>query len=118
MKDIEDVFGTVSPPPGYPAGQNPAAALGNLIANGIKLFLIAAAVLMLIYLLWGGLDWILSGGDKERVAKARQKLTNAVVGMFVIIGALTLFGLITGNILGIIRQTPEGWQFTLPQLNP
>ncbi len=116
---MNNVFGVITPPPGsqFIDPKNPAAALGNLIANGVQLFLLAAAVLMLVYLLWGGLDWILSGGDKERLQKARQKITNAVVGMFVIIGALSIFALVTGRVLGIIKQTPNGWTFQLPKFN-
>jgi hypothetical protein len=112
---IKGIFGVIKPPPGSNfASLDPVGALSNLIVNGIRLFLLAAGILMLIYLLWGGLDWILSGGDKERLQKARQKLTNAVVGMFVIVAALTIFGVVTGDILGIIKQTPSGWRFELP----
>ncbi|MBI4008684.1 hypothetical protein HY357_00450 [Candidatus Roizmanbacteria bacterium] len=109
---LQQLFGTVAPPPGSPTD------LGATIARLINLFLIVAGLAILIYMLWGGFDWVTSGGEKEKVEKARNKITNAVIGIFIVIIALTLFNVIAGNVLNIIQLTPEGWQFKLPLLNP
>lgn len=107
------IFGTIAPPKGAPTD------LGTFIAGGIKLFIIVAGIFLLIYLLWGAFDWITSGGEKEKISKAQSKMTNAVVGMILVIVALTLFNLIAGNILNIITFTPGGgWKFNLPKLSP
>ena len=66
-------------------------------------------------MLWGGLDWILSTGEKEKLVKAQNKIMNAVIGIFIIILALVLFNVIAGQVLNII-DTKGGWQFKLPTL--
>lgn len=107
-----DIFGTIAQPTGAPGDP------GAFIGGAINIFLIVAGITMMIYLLWGGLDWIASGGEKEKIAKAQGKLTNAVIGIFIVIFALALFNLIAGDILHIIEITPNGWQIKLPKIGP
>ena len=108
-----DIFGTIAPPQGAPTD------LGTFIGGGINIFISVAGFFLLLYMLWGGLDWISSNGEKERIAKAQAKITNAVIGMLVVVVALVLFNVIAGNILGIITVSPGGgWQFNLPKLSP
>ena len=113
--DTKDIFGTVKPPPGsdFAAGPN---ALGNLFGNAILIFIIVAGLVALIYLLWGALDWIVSGGDKEKLLKARKKIQNAIIGLLIIFAGLVIFNVLVGTVLGgkIIQNNGNGFQFTLP----
>jgi len=113
----DNPIGQISPPPGIGIlGGDPTTALGALFETGIKLFIIVAGIFLIVYLLWGAFDWINSGGEKEKIAKAQAKITNAVVGMILIFVLLAVWGLITGNILGIIKIGPSGIEFSLPTL--
>lgn len=109
---MNDIFGTIAPPPGAPPDP------GVFIGGGIRIFLVVAGILLLIYLLWGAMDWITSGGEKEKLEKARNKITHAILGILVAIFALALFQVIAGDILNIIEITPNGWKFNLPKLSP
>ncbi|OGK19367.1 hypothetical protein A3D80_00545 [Candidatus Roizmanbacteria bacterium RIFCSPHIGHO2_02_FULL_40_13b] len=114
-QDVGDAFGKITPPPGA-FNVDPVYGLGKIITTGIQLVLAAAGIMLLFYLMWGGFDWLMSGGDKEKLMQAQQKLTNAIIGLFVIIGALTIFTYVTGNLLGIIK-VGNGFHFTLPTLD-
>lgn len=109
------IWGNVQPS-GIPGvGGNPAATLGSTIGIGIQLILTVAAVAVLFYLLWGAFDWIIAAGDKAKVEKAQQKITQAIIGILVLVGSLTLWTILTTQILHIVTITPEGgWTFTLP----
>jgi len=114
--DDTNPIGQISPPPGIGTfGDDVSTALAKLFETGIRLFIIVAGIVLIIYLLWGSFDWITSGGDKERLAKAQSKITNAAIGMVLIFVMLSVWGLITGNILGIIKIR-NGIGFTLPTL--
>lgn len=116
-QNTEDIIGKISPPPGMNIGAgDPVQALANFIGFAIRVFIAVASFALLVYLLWGAYDWIASGGDKEKVAKAQQKITNAVVGMILVFVALTIFGLLTGNILGIIVNEGGSWQLKIPTM--
>ena len=79
---------------------------------------IVAMILVLIYLLWGAFEWITAGGEAESLQKARQKLTNAALGILIMVGALGLFTVISGDVLGIIKRDGAGnWSFSIPSIN-
>jgi len=115
--DVNDAFGTVSPPAGMNwCGDDAAVCFGKLVGFGIRTFIIVAAMLLLLYLLWGAFDWITSSGEKEKITKAQNKITNALIGFLLIFGVIVVFQVFAGNMLGIITPTPEGWEFNLPSL--
>lgn len=110
-------FGRISPPPGMNiGGGDPFQALTNIFSFGLRMVLIVAGFFLLVYLFWGAFDWITSGGEKEKVAKAQQKITGAIIGLILIFAVLSIWGLLMGNILGIIVNEGGSWQFKLPIL--
>jgi hypothetical protein len=114
---IDELFGGITPPDAMNiGGKDPAQGLSNFIAFGIKAFILIAGFSMLIYLLWGAFDWIASSGEKEKITKAQNKITNALIGMVLIFAVLVLFNLIAGNILGIIKPDESGFEIKLPTL--
>lgn len=75
------------------------ANLNNIRPSGvvstiINIFLGAAGILAFIMLLWGGLQWILAGGDKEGTEKARKKITSALIGLALVFSAYALLFLV------------------------
>lgn len=118
VQKVDDIFGKISPPPGISSSMalDPVAGLGKFLGTVVNLVIVASGLFMLIYLLWGAFDWIASGGEKERVEKARNKITNALIGMLLIFVVLTIFGVFTGEILGIIKISNRVWQIQIPHL--
>lgn len=115
-KSVDDIFGKVKAPPGPSRLYNTDVGTGisNLIVTLLQIMLFTAGILLLIYLLWGGFDWITSEGDSEKLKRARYKIVNAVVGIFIIILALTIFSAITGSVLGIFDISGGGFKFKIP----
>lgn len=105
--------------PTGPGGNNQASGIfGSVIGNIINFFVIFAGLAMLFYLLWGAFDWITSEGEKEKMEKARNKITFAIIGIIIVIVSLTLYGLIAGDLLGIVVRDPATnmWSIKLPTL--
>jgi len=117
-KDINDIFGTVEPPQGMNFGGNePVQGFGKFIGFGINIFVTVAGLFLLFYLLWGAFDWINSGGEKEKITKAQNKITNALIGMVLIFVVLAVFNVLAGQLLGIIQINSDGsWGLKLPTL--
>lgn len=108
---VQQIFGTIAPPiSGLPT--DPQQGIVKIVGFGIRVFLTVAALAMLVYLLWGAFDWIASGGEKEKIAKAQNKITNAVIGMLITVAMLVLYNLVTSDILKIFPS----WSIKLPQL--
>jgi hypothetical protein len=81
----------ISAPVGVPTG---SGAVGRIIKNTITIMLILVIVLSLIFLILGGIQWITSGGDKNKVAAARAKITYAIIGLIVSLLAFFIVSLI------------------------
>ncbi|MBI3980490.1 hypothetical protein HY345_00660 [Candidatus Microgenomates bacterium] len=71
-----------------------AAKLAGVIAIFLRLGLIGGAVLSLLYLMWGAIDWIVSGGDKGNLEGARNKMTHAAIGLSLVAIVLVLLNFI------------------------
>src|SRR3989344_9570786 len=114
----DELFGKITPPPGSEAFVNPFYGLGRLLITGIRISIIVSGLAALIYLLWGAFSWITSNGEEEKLEKARMQMTNAVIGFILVIAALTIFSLVSGDILGVIIRDKEGnWWFRYRGLN-
>ena len=64
--------------------------LSDVLTFLIRGFFILAGIMALIYLLLGALAWVTSGGSKENVDKARDKITAAVLGLIIIVAVLAI----------------------------
>jgi len=112
---VDEIFGKITPPPGPSIlFGDPIVGIGIFFAVLLQVVFIVFGLLLITYLIWGAWDWIVSEGDQESLSKARSKITNALMGILILIASLTIFSVVTGNILGIIIKTSDGWRFNLP----
>jgi hypothetical protein len=87
--------------------------LGKFISNAAGLALIIAAILVFIFLIWGGIQWITSGGDKGKTEEARNRITAALVGLAIVAAAWAVVQLISTffgiDIFGGTKTIPRGY---------
>lgn len=88
-----DVGEEIDPGPGF------AANIGSLINGVLSFVMVLAALLVFMYLIWGGIEWITSGGDKGKTESARNKITAAVLGLIVLAASYAIL-LIALNFIG------------------
>jgi hypothetical protein len=81
-------------------GVNPYTPLGTFISNALRIVFILATLAVLVMLVIGAFNWITSGGDKDAVGKARNRIIAALVGLAVLALAFFLTNVV-GNLLGI-----------------
>lgn len=60
-------------------------SFGDILTFIVRLFFVIAGIFALVYLLLGAFSWITSGGDKDKVEKARDKIQAALIGVILII---------------------------------
>lgn len=70
-------------------------ALANIIQTAIAVSFFFALILCLFILILSGFQWMTSGGDKEKLQHARQRITYAIVGLSVVFLSLLII-----NVLG------------------
>jgi len=79
-----------------PAGDE---GLGNLLNNVINGITTAAGMLLFLYLVYGGIMYMTASGDEKAVTKAKTIMTNALIGLVVVVCAYFIVQ-IFGRILG------------------
>lgn len=67
---------------------------GDVLTFMVRIILVGGGLIALIYLLLGAVAWITSGGNKESVDKAREKIQNAIIGLVLIVVVLSVVGLL------------------------
>lgn len=72
----------------------------DILSFAVKFLFIIAGLMALLYLILGAISWITSGGSKEGVEKARNKIEAAIVGLVVLFAALAIIALLE-NVLNI-----------------
>ncbi|MBI2613954.1 MAG: hypothetical protein HYW62_04220 [Candidatus Levybacteria bacterium] len=68
--------------------------IGNTIKNIVVFFVMLAVVIALVYLLYGGVKWITSHGDKTQVEEARNHIMAAIIGLIVVFLSIFLLSII------------------------
>jgi len=61
--------------------------------------------MFIIYFVLGALTWIGAGGKTEQLKKAQDQITNAVIGMIIVVASYAVF-FILGKILGVNILNP------------
>ncbi len=65
--------------------------LGSLVSAMVSAVIVVAALASLLYLIQGGLNWITSGGDKGKLETAQKHITNAIIGLVIIVASFAIF---------------------------
>lgn len=81
----------------FPAAK--IVSFADLLNTLVPIFFVSTTLLLLIYLLWGALDWIISGNNKDSVIKAQSKWRYAILGYIVIITSILIV-----KVLGFITN--------------
>lgn len=123
VQKIEEVFGSVSPPPqlqkltnqvGASGLKGGGASISFFLNTVIELIFTVAVVITVFMVVIGAVQMIMSGGDKEALASARKRITYAIIGMVLLALSFVILRII-GQILGF-----EFFSFTVtpPRLIP
>lgn len=84
--------------------------LGDFVQKTLTLAFMVAVLVVLGMLIWGAFEWITSGGDKDAVAKARNRIISALIGLAVLAVTFALFqaaGQFLGfNVLNFVIPSP------------
>lgn len=110
QQNIKDVFGTINPPSQL-GGLKGAEGINTVLTNAITLIFTVGAVVFVFMFLISGVQMIMSGGDKETLARARGRLTWAIIGIVLLSLAFVIFR---------ILEQVTGFKFIIPtgQLPP
>lgn len=69
-------------------------SLTSLFTNILQAVSVFAGIVLFIMLVIGGFSFLFSGGDQKKLEKAKGTLTNAIIGLIVLLGGFLILKLI------------------------
>jgi hypothetical protein len=63
---------------------NPDTSVGSIVSFLVAFIIVVAFLAALAFIVLGAFQWITSGGDKQRVADARNHIIAAIMGLIII----------------------------------
>jgi hypothetical protein len=81
-------------------GTSPGGLFGVFISRVLQSVMVISLLAVLIFLVWGAFEWVVSGGEKGKIEAARNKITGAVIGLIVMASSLAIYFLVQ-RIIGV-----------------
>lgn len=80
-----------------PIGQT---SLAGIIQIAISAFLSLLGIIFIVLIIYAGYNWMIAGGDEEKVTLAKQTLIRAVIGLVIIIAAYSITYFVFSSLSG------------------
>lgn len=89
---------------GNAAGVEGGRDLPTILGGIINIMLGFVGILLLVYLIYGGFLWMTSGGSEDGAKKAKTMITNAIIGLLIVVAAFALSTFVLGSLINVTQQ--------------
>lgn len=89
-------FGDFGRRTGLGGTEDPDTILFNVISTVLGLLALLAVIMVIV----GGFRWMLSMGNEERILKAKQTISGAIVGLIIVL----ISWAVVAFVLGVVQQ--------------
>ena len=72
--------------------------ISQTIANVIRTVVGFVGVIFVILMVWGGLLWMTSAGNDERVGKAKKMIAAGIIGLVIVLSAYAITALVLATL--------------------
>lgn len=80
--------------------KSPPASVPFIIGKIIQIILSFLGVIFLVLMVYGGYLWMTGGGNEEQIAKAKNIMGTAVIGLIIVLAAYA----ITNTLAGLLAE--------------
>ena len=76
-------------------GSDGGSALAKYLAIIWKVLIIFGGLMVFLQLVWGALNWILSGSNPDRLKRAKDQMFNGIFGLVILVLSYAIIRLIS-----------------------
>lgn len=76
------------------------SSMTGIISTVVKAFLGLLGIIFLVLIIYAGFEWMTAQGDEEKVTKAKDTLSRAVIGLIIITAAYSITYFVFTNLPG------------------
>ncbi len=88
--DVLEEIGSIKGP--YLSGNE--HNISNIVGIVIQSALALIGVIFLVLMLYAGYNWMIARGEEEKVEKAKDTITRAIIGIIIVIGAYAIWAFV------------------------
>lgn len=76
----------------------------DIVTRIINAALFFIGAIALVFVIWGGIQYVTSGGDSEKTTKARNTLLYAIIGIIIVVLAWSIVSWASGGLVCTIAN--------------
>lgn len=80
------------------------ASIGTIVGNIINIVLGLLGFVLVIFIIWSGVEWMTAGGDSGKVDTAKTRLLNSVIGLAIVLAAWAVANFVVGSLSGAVSD--------------
>lgn len=88
-------------------GETNFSNIAKFIQYMYKYAITAAGILAVVFIMIAGFEWLTSGGNVEQISKARKRIGNALMGLFLAVCSYLILNLINPYLVNL--RLPQTW---------
>ena len=94
-----DKLGEVGSGEAGPYVEADATTISEIIGTAVSAFLALLGVIFLALMLYAGYHWMTARGEEEKVEKAKDTITRAIIGLIIVVGAYAIWKFIFDQLI-------------------
>lgn len=80
--------------------------IAAILAAFLRLALVGGGIMLIFHLAWAGLNWLTAGADENKLRQSKDRINNALAGIFLLALVLVIIALINAILgLNILKPT-------------
>ncbi len=88
-------------------------SLGQFLKNFIQVAVGLGALMSIIWFIWGGIEYIVSGGNQDRAKTARDNMTSGIIGLVILASIWVIWRLVL-YFVGLSPTTGGSLEIEIP----
>ena len=93
---------------GQGTGLETTRKIPQIIALIIRAILTLLGAIFIVLIILGGFRWMTSGGNAQKIEAAKQTLTNAIIGLVIVLAAYAITAFVLRSVQGATISPPAG----------
>ncbi len=73
-----------------------------IVMNVVQWLIIAGGYVALYFIVWSGFKYITAAGDPQKITSAKNALTNAIIGLIIVLASVAIVRTVQASIGGVI----------------
>lgn len=75
---------------------NPSLVTSEFLSLMINLCMVIGCIIFVFMIFFGGYQWITSAGNKDGLQKAKSRITNALIGLVILLSLYAILNFLSG----------------------